>query len=120
MARKFMTKEVTVSAIKTVEITVDENGMPVASQNEPIIVIGNVTKEKAQKMVTKKFGQGVTVYAVELITKTYKMEVSEFIKVATLVLDDEIIDENDDDDDDENGDENGDENKNENKDEKAE
>jgi hypothetical protein len=49
---------------------------------EPVILLGNVDSEKAQKLVAKKHGVGVSVLSVESVTDVYELEVSEFIKIA--------------------------------------
>ncbi|UTC25188.1 transcriptional regulator [Cytobacillus phage Bfsp1] len=91
--RKFMTKEVTITEVKIAKISMDSNGMPVAEQMEPMSLLGNVSKEKAQKLVTAEHGMGVTVFGVQTITQTYKMKVKDFIKVAELVSEGDNLDE---------------------------
>ncbi len=81
--RKLMTKEVTSTLVKVAKIDTVE-GKPVAVELEPITLLGNVDSEKAQKLVTRKLGQGVTVLSVEADTKVYELEVEEFIKIARL------------------------------------
>lgn len=83
--RKYMTKEVTKTTVKIATMTVGENGLPVAEPLDDIIMVGNVSSEKAQKFVTKEYGSGVTVFGVETTTETYKMAVEDFIKLADLV-----------------------------------
>ena len=91
--RKFMTKEVTITEVKIAKVGMDENGLPTVEQMEPKTVLGNISKEKAQTLVTKEFGMGVTVFAVETITQVYKMKVTDFIKVAELVTEGDNLDE---------------------------
>ena len=88
-----MTKEVTMTTVKIAKVGMDENGLPTAEQLEPITMLGNVSKEKAQKLVNKDMGMDVTVFAVETITQVYKMKVKDFIKVAELVADNDNLDE---------------------------
>lgn len=80
--RKYITKEVTRTIIRlaTIEVT---NGSPEAVTLEPIETLGNYDKSKAQKLINKSH-QNVTVTTVENITETYQMEITEFIKHATL------------------------------------
>lgn len=86
--RKIMTKEVTQTTVKIAKMTQGENGLPVAEKMDDVILIGNVTLEKAQKEVGKMYpGQSVTVFGVEPETKNYEMEVAEFIKYATVKVD---------------------------------
>lgn len=82
--RKMMTKEVTKTLVQLAIMEVNEQGMPVAKPLEPIELIGNVSTEKAQKVVQKMFTENVTVFGVNPETQTYEMEVSEFIKLARI------------------------------------
>jgi Ran GTPase-activating protein (RanGAP) involved in mRNA processing and transport len=88
MARKYMTKEVTFTTAKIAKMEIGENGLPVAVPVDDIIFMGNVTKEKAQKLVNKVI-DGSTVYSVETATQTYRMKVTDFInsELSELVLD---------------------------------
>jgi hypothetical protein len=83
--RKNMTKEVTSTIVKVAKIDMVE-GQPKAVEMEPIILLGNIDLEKAQKMVAKSHGVGVTVLSVEADTKIYRAPVTEFLKIAELVL----------------------------------
>jgi len=86
--RKYMTKEVTTTTIKIAQVTVDtETGLPKVEQLEPVIVLGTMSKDRAQKRINKDFGMGVTIFGMEENTYTYKMKVADFIKVAELVQD---------------------------------
>lgn len=82
--RKFMTKEVTKTVVKVTEVK-NVNGQPVAEQLEDVTLLGNVSMEKAQRAINKKFeGRNVTVFAVETNTLTYELPVEEFIEIATV------------------------------------
>lgn len=81
--RKMMTKEVTSTTVKLAKIDMVD-GAPQAVTLEDEVLLGNVNEEKAQKVVSKKHGQGVSVIEVQPETKVYEMPVSEFIKIATL------------------------------------
>lgn len=87
--RKTMTKEVTKTTVKIAKMVKGENGLPVAEVLPDEILIGNVTLEKAQKEVAKKYDFVVTVFGVEPATEIYQMAVEEFIKHATLVTPEE-------------------------------
>lgn len=76
-----MTKEVTSTTVKVARIDVTE-GQPKVVELEPVILLGNVDSEKAQKVVAKQRGAGVSVLSVESVTDVYEMEVSEFIQIA--------------------------------------
>ena len=79
-----MTREVTSTTVKVAKIDMVE-GLPTAVELEPIKLLGNVGLEKAQKLASKQYGTGVTVLAVEPETQVYKLAVTDFLAVATLV-----------------------------------
>lgn len=81
--RKLMTKEVTTTTVTLAKMEMVE-GKPVAVELPSEIIIGNVTLEKAQKIVNKKYGQSVTVFTVVADTQTYEMEVEQFIQLASI------------------------------------
>ena len=71
------------------------NGYSIRVQDvEYIELLGELDKAKATKKYTKA-GGNKTVFNVITETRTYKMEVAEFIKVATLVVDTDNVDEED-------------------------
>jgi len=80
-----MTKEVTSTTIKLAKVTVNDMGLPVVEEMEPVIVLGTWSKDKAQKYVNKNHGLGITVFGLDVLTSVYKMKVTDFIKVAELV-----------------------------------
>lgn len=88
--RKFMTKEVTKTTVKIAQIEQGANGLPVANVLEDVILIGNVSLEKAQKEMGKRFEFPVTVFGVEPSTEIYKLSVEDFLQHATLVTPDEV------------------------------
>ena len=79
--RRYMTKQVTKTTIRMAYME-NRDGMPEAVPMDDEIIIGNVGEEKAQRMMEKEHGKAVTVFEVIPETKTYEMEVSEFIKHA--------------------------------------
>ena len=81
--RKMLTKEVTSTTIKLAKMEVNEGQVQAVTLPDEI-VLGNVSLEKAQQIVNKKHGKGITVFSVEADTKVYEMPVEEFIKVASL------------------------------------
>jgi hypothetical protein len=81
--RKKMTKEVTSTIVKVAKIEMVE-GVPTAVALEDVILLGNVDAEKAQKLVSKKLGNGVSVVGTEVDTKVYEAPVEEFLKIATV------------------------------------
>lgn len=82
MARKMMTKEVTTTTVKIGKIEM-VNGTPNVVMLPEEKINGNITLEKAQKLMNKKHGV-VTVFEVVPETQVYEMDVMEFIKVAKL------------------------------------
>ena len=87
MARKMMTKEVTTTTVKIGKIEM-VNGTPNVVMLPEEKINGNITLEKAQKLMSKKHGV-VTVFEVVPETQVYEMDVMEFIKVATLKVKEE-------------------------------
>lgn len=81
--RKMMTKEVTKTIVKLAKMEI-VNGVPSVSTLEDKVFLGNVDSEKAQKLVTKEFGHGVSVLNVQAETVVYELPVEEFIKIATI------------------------------------
>jgi hypothetical protein len=102
MARKYMTKEVTFTKVFAAKMDINEDGLPVAVPVAPIEVMGTIDKAKAQKLIIKNHDEMLTVFKVEVVTQTYKMKVSDFIKIAELVSDTDNLDEEDEDSEDEN------------------
>lgn len=89
MSRKKMTKEVTKTTVKVVQMVMGENGLPEAKPLDNIVLIGNVSMEKAQKIINKTIEGNATVFGVESETQIYEMFVEDFIKHATLKVDEE-------------------------------
>jgi hypothetical protein len=102
--RKFMTKEVAITKAMVGNVGFDDNGLPVVIDVEIIELLGELNKDKAGKKL-KKDGMDKTLFNVLHETRTYKMEVTEFIKVATLVTENDNVDEEDDENEDESADE---------------
>lgn len=78
-----MTKEVTTTTMKIAKIET-RNGEPVIVELEPEVMLGNMTMEKAQRELNKKYGYPVTIFQLTPNTRVYELPVEEFIKVATL------------------------------------
>jgi hypothetical protein len=81
--RKMMSKEVTSTIVKMAKMEMVE-GLPQAVTLPNEVMLGNVSVERAQKEVTKKHGAGVTVFEVLPETTVYEMPVEDFIKLATV------------------------------------
>lgn len=83
MVEKMMSREVTKTTVKLARIeTVD--GLPQAVELEPVVLIGNINHEKAQKSVNKMYDFQVTVISVEADTLVYEMPVARFIDHASI------------------------------------
>lgn len=78
-----MTKEVTKTTVKLAKMEVVD-GIPQAVSLPDEILLGNVSMEKAQKEMNKKFGEPVTVFSVEPDTTIYELPVEEFIEIARI------------------------------------
>ena len=78
-----MSKEVTKTVIK-VAIMEMVDGLPVAKPLDDVTVLGNVSLEKAQKEMNKKFDENVTVFNVQPETVTYELAVEDFINIASV------------------------------------
>jgi hypothetical protein len=81
--RKMLTKEVTSTTLSIAKMDLVD-GQPQAVTLPEEVLLGNVSLEKAQKEMNKKFGQPITIFKLEANTQTYEMPVEEFIKVATI------------------------------------
>jgi hypothetical protein len=84
--RKMMSREITTTTVKIAKMEV-VNGLPQAVPMEDEVLLGNVNLEKAQKEIGKKYGQGVTVFEVSPDTQTYELAVDDFLKAASLKVD---------------------------------
>jgi hypothetical protein len=80
--RKYMTKEVTKTTVKIASMEMVA-GIPKAIPLPDVVLIGNVSLEKAQKEVNKLHDRA-TVLNVESETVVYEMLVEDFIKVAKV------------------------------------
>lgn len=83
MTRKMMTREVTKTTVKVGKLEMVD-GQPQAVSLPEEVLLGNVSLEKAQKELNKKYGQPVTVFEVVPDTETYEMPVEEFISLAKV------------------------------------
>jgi hypothetical protein len=83
MARKMLTREITTTTVKAAKMTVVD-GQPTAETLEDVLLVGNVTLEKANKELKKMHGEGTTVFTVIPETKQYEMPVDVFLQYATI------------------------------------
>lgn len=81
--RKTMTKEVTKTTVKVAKMEM-QDGAPVAVPLPDVILLGNVSLEKAQREMNKRYNEPVTVFEVQPETKVYEMLVEDFIQVAKV------------------------------------
>jgi hypothetical protein len=87
---KMVTREITSTTIKVADMQI-ENGQPVAVALPDEILIGNVTLEKAQKELNKKYGRSVTVFGLTVNTHSYEMPVETFLENATIKTEQEEL-----------------------------
>lgn len=87
--RKYMTKEVTTTIVKVAKMEMVD-GIPQAITLPNEVILGNVTLEKAQKIVNKKYGYPVSVMEVQANTQIYEMLVEEFIQIARVKVLEEV------------------------------
>lgn len=88
-----MTKEVTTTTVKVAKMEMVD-GLPQAVTLPDEVLLGNVSVEKAQKLVSKIYETPVTVFEVNAETQVYEMSVEDFIKVASLKVETEVTEEN--------------------------
>lgn len=84
-----MEREITHTTIKLAKIE-NKGGLPEAVQMDDEVVVGNVGLEKAQKLMKKKHGANVQVFELIPNTTKYEMPVEDFIKYATVKVDEPV------------------------------
>lgn len=94
--RKFMTKEVQFTLVKSAKMELVA-GMPKAIPLNDLTVMGKINQDKALKEVQELHGSMAMVYKVEHFTKTYKMSVEEFVQLAEEVNPDTEVEEEEED-----------------------
>ena len=83
--RKMLSKEITFTHVKVAVLEVMEDGSPKAIEQPPIELLGDISIERADKMIAKDYkGKMIMIYSIETEKRTYEMEVEEFIKVASI------------------------------------
>jgi hypothetical protein len=82
--RKTMTKEILMTKVKIARIGVSPEGQPTTEVLPDIEMLGNITREKAQKRIIKQHDQLTTIYQHEVFKQTYEIEIEELIKIAKL------------------------------------
>lgn len=84
MAVQTIKRSVTSTRIKSAKIDyVDGKSQSVDLPDE--VVIGNVKKEKAQKLIAEKHGDRAVLMELKTDTHEYEMPVKDFIEVASVV-----------------------------------
>ena len=82
--RKMMSKQITKTDVKIARMIV-EDGSPKAIELPNKVMLGNVSLEKAQRIIDKEYrGMSVIVLEVEPNTFNYELEVEKFMKIATI------------------------------------
>lgn len=77
-----MTREITKTTVKVAKMEIQE-GNPVAVALPDEVFIGNISQQRAQRMIDK-IHTGATVLEVQPDTKTYEMPVEQFLEQATV------------------------------------
>lgn len=80
--RKYMTKQIIQSTIKSAKIELVE-GVPKAIELPDEVVMGKYSNSRAQKYIDEKYKNAMVVQ-VNVEKLVYEMEVEEFIKLAEL------------------------------------
>lgn len=82
--RKMLSKEITFTHIKLAVLEV-QDGKPVAVELPPLEMLGDISRERAQKKLDKEHkGKQVMIYSLETEKRTYEMEVEKFIQIASV------------------------------------
>jgi hypothetical protein len=82
--RKMMTKQITKTDVKIARMLV-EDGTPKAIELPNKVILGNVSLEKAQRIIDKEYrGLNVIVLEVNPNTFNYELEVEKFMEIATI------------------------------------
>lgn len=84
MTRHFINREITTTKVTAAKMSMVD-GMVTTEQLENIILIGNVSLEKANKEVKEKYGEGATAFTVHANTHKYRVPTEVFIKHAEIV-----------------------------------
>jgi hypothetical protein len=88
MARHFINREITTTKVTAAKMEL-VNGSVNAENLEDVILIGNVSLEKANKEIKKIYGEGATAFSVEANTHKYSIPTELFVKHATIVTDEQ-------------------------------
>ena len=84
MAVQTIKRSVTSTRIKSAKIDYVD-GKPQSVDLPDEVVIGNVKKEKAQKLIAEKHGDRAVLMELKTDTHEYEMPVKDFIEVASVV-----------------------------------
>ena len=82
--RNTITRTITTSTIHSVYVDLS-NETPTICKNAPITVNHEVRQAEAQKMVTKRYGAGVTITKIETNDILYEISIDDFVKYAKPV-----------------------------------
>lgn len=88
MVRHFINREITTTKVTAAKMSMVD-GMVTTEQLEDVILIGNVSLEKANKEVKKLHGEGATAFTVEPNTHKYRIATDVFVKHAEIVTEDQ-------------------------------
>lgn len=77
-----ITKQITESTIRTAVVGIDKKGNPTLTELPVQIVVGRVTRNQIEKQLKKSDTPNAILLDIEETTKTYTMDISEFVKYA--------------------------------------
>ena len=83
--RNTITRTITTSKSHSVYVDLS-NETPTICQNVPITVNREVRQAEAQKMVTKRYGAGVTITKIETTDTLYEISIDDFVKYGKPVV----------------------------------
>jgi hypothetical protein len=88
MARYFVNREITITKVTAARMTMVDGAVN-TEQLEDVILVGNVSLEKANKEVKKIYGEGTTAFTVQPNTHKYRIATDVFVKHAEIVTEDQ-------------------------------
>lgn len=77
-----ITKKITESTIRTATVGIDKKGNPTLTELPVQIVVGRVTRNQIEKQLKKSDTPNAILLDIEETTKTYTMDISEFVRYA--------------------------------------
>ena len=79
-------KQIIESTVRTATVSIDKNGKPTLTELPVQIHVGKVSRPQIEKQLKKDGKEGVVILDIETTTKTYTMDISEFVKHGREVI----------------------------------